>query len=237
VYSTLFHIGHLSLPTFGALAAIGLMLAMVLSQRTALLAGVLPDRLWDAGLVAVLTAFVVSRLLLVVTHFDSFARFPVLLLAVPSLTPMGVVLTVAVTGMWLYIKRIPLLPALDGWAPCATLVWAFLAMGHYAEGSDPGMPRVPGGEATYPVALYAAGLALTITYSMVIFLRQRYSAGHTIALTLVLAGLSQFFLGFLREPGLTQLFGLDLLQLISLGMVVAGCLLWLTATRPRDSLR
>ena len=60
MFPTLFHFGHVSLPTFGALAALGLMLALWLSERTAGLAGVDAAKLWDAGIFAVIAAFCLS---------------------------------------------------------------------------------------------------------------------------------------------------------------------------------
>jgi phosphatidylglycerol:prolipoprotein diacylglycerol transferase len=229
VHPNLFHIGHLTLPTFGALAAVGLMLAIALSQRTARLCGIDPDKLWDAGLFAILAAFLLSRALLVATHFAAFQKFPILLLAVPSLTPTGLLLTAIATFLWLHFKRIPPLRALDAWAPCATLCWAFLALGHFAEGSDPGLPtRLPWGlpmpgETTplHPVAICAAVIALLITAAM----WRKPSA----ALTLISAGTTQFLLSFLRQPGEPTIAGLDALQLVALGMIVAGCALTLTA--------
>ena len=144
---------------------------LALSQRTARLAGVDADKLWDAGLFAILSAFLLSRLLLIAAHLHTFLQYPVLLLTVPSLTATGLLFTAIATFLWLYFKRIPLLPALDAWAPCATLVWAFLAIGHFCDGSDPGMPTtlclsvtLRGDDfAQHPVALYAAAAALALT--------------------------------------------------------------------------
>ena len=85
----LLHHGHLYLPTFGALAALGLMLALGLSEHTAWLKKLPEEKLWNAGIFAVVAAFVLSRLLLLVQHFAAFRHFPVLLLTVPSLTPSG----------------------------------------------------------------------------------------------------------------------------------------------------
>lgn len=224
VHPNLIHIGHLTLPTFGALAAIGLMLALALSQRTARHCNIDPEKLWDAGLFAILAAFLLSRLLLVATHFAAFQQYPILLLAVPSLTPTGLLLTAIATFLWLYFKRIPIFPALDAWAPCATLVWAFLALGHFAEGSDPGLPTalpwgIPmPGESTplHPVSIYAAIIAtiLTIAY-------RKLNA----SLTLIFAGTAQFLLSFLRQPGEAAIAGLDALQLVALGMILTGCVL------------
>lgn len=222
----LLHAGHLTLPTFGVLAALGLMFALTLSQYTARLAGANPDHLWNAGLFAVIAAFVLSRLLLVIEHLSSFVRFPILLLAVPSLTATGLLLTTIATLLWLRLKRTSILPALDAWAPCATLVWAFLALGHFAEGSDPGMNE-------RPVALYAAILAAALTAWLFQALKHPHKTGHIAALALALTGIAQFFLSFLRQPEAETFIGLDILQIVALGMILAGGGLYFTS----DSLQ
>ena len=231
MYPTLAHFGHLTLPTFGVLAALGLMGALLLSERTAKLVGVEPGGLWDAGVFAVVAAFVLSRLLLVVFYWHSFRAFPVLLLTVPSLTASGLLLTLAATLGWLWFKRVPILRALDAWAPCGCVVWACLALGHFAEGSDPGMPStlpwalapMPG-EAirVQPVALYVAVLAAALALAAYWLLRRRRPAA---GFALVGAGLVQFLVSFLRQPGAIGFAGLDLLQAVALGMIVVGSVL------------
>ena len=227
MYPTLLHFGHLSIPTFGVLAACGLMLALALSQRTARFVNLAPNALWDAGLFAILTAFILSRLLLIAAHFGTFRAYPILLLAVPSLTPIGLLLSAIATFLWLYCKRIPLLPALDAWAPCITLIWAFLAVGHYAEGSDPGMPMRSHPAAMYPVALYVAASGLAVTVAAYAHLAGRRR--NTAVLTLIAVGLLQFLLSFIRQPGEATLDGLDALQLLALGMIIFGCFLYVTS--------
>src|SRR4051795_4652764 len=127
MHPTFFHIGFLTIPTFGILAATGLMLALALSLRTATAVGVNPARLWNAGLFAIIAAFVLSRLLLVATNLHTFLSYPILLLMVPSLTPLGLLLMAIATSIYLRIHQLPFLATLDAWAPCATLGWVFLA--------------------------------------------------------------------------------------------------------------
>jgi phosphatidylglycerol:prolipoprotein diacylglycerol transferase len=247
VYPILLHSGHLFLPTFGVLAAVGLMLALTMSQRTAVWVGLDPEAVWNAGLFAVIAAFVFSRVLLVVENFTSFLQYPLLLLAVPSLTATGLLATLVATLVWLRLHRLPVLPVLDAWAPCATLTWSFLALGHFAEGSDPGMAatfgvRMPG-ESTplHPVAVYVALYALAITVGLLARLRRPAKAGSgpagtALAMGLVGAGAGQFLLGFLRQPdvsGVTTL--LDPLQWVAAGMMWAGGMVFLLM-RPGTSL-
>jgi phosphatidylglycerol:prolipoprotein diacylglycerol transferase len=236
VYPYLLHSGHIFLPTFGLLAAIGLMAALTLSYRTASAVGLSPDGLWNAGLFTVLCAFVLSRLLLMSTNLSTFRTYPFLLLAVPSLTPIGLLLTMLVTAAYLRLRHLPLLPALDAWAPCATLAWGFLALGHLAEGSDPGLPAsrwglaIPRGSLpSYPVPLYVAIVAAVLTVLLLLRLSRRRHPGETAALALATVGVSQFLLSFLRLPTLYAdsaiLSILDPIQWVSLGLITAAALI------------
>ena len=238
MHPILLHFGHITLPTFGVLAAVGLMAALSLSLRTAPLAGLSPDLLWNAGLFVLLSAFVLSRLLLIVMYLHAFLTYPILLLAVPSLTPLGLLLTGIVTLFYLRARRLPLLATLDAWAPCATLVWAFLALGHFAEGSDPGLPTTlpwgmsmfTGAARLHPVALYAALIAVFLTVALFLQLRRRQRRGDTAVVALATVGIAQFLLTFFRQPYIDAVPSggiLDPIQWVALGMIVAAGLIWL----------
>lgn len=214
------------------------MAALALSLRTAAMVGLSSDRLWNAGLFVLLSAFVLSRLLLVVMYLHAFLTYPILLLAVPSLTPLGVLLTGIVTVLYLRMRRLPLLTTLDAWAPCATLIWAFLALAHFAEGSDPGLATslpwgramIAGGIPLHPVALYAAMVAVLLTGVLLLHLRRRRRRGDTAAFALAAVGIAQFLLTFLRQPDPSvETLGnlLDPIQWVALGMIVAAGIIWL----------
>jgi phosphatidylglycerol---prolipoprotein diacylglyceryl transferase len=238
VHPYLLHPGHLLLPTFGVLAAVGLMAALTLSLRTAATVSLNPEAVWNAGLFAILSAFVLSRLLLVVTNLHSFLAYPILLLMVPSLTATGLLLTTIVTAFYLRLRHLPVLPTLDAWAPCATLVWAFLALGHFAEGSDAGLPTTlpwgisipPDPTRLHPIALYAAIAAALLTFVLLRQLSRSHRPGDILALALAAAGAIQFLLTFLRQPSLFNiLLGnlLDPIQWVSLGMILTAGLILL----------
>ncbi|MGD0446187.1 MAG: prolipoprotein diacylglyceryl transferase family protein [Edaphobacter sp.] len=231
----LLHSGHLLLPTFGVLAAVGLMLALTLSLRTAATLGLNPEKLWNAGLFTLLSAFALSRLLLIVTNLHDFIAFPILLLMVPSLSALGILLTLVATAIYLRVKHLPLLDTLDAWSPCATLTWAFLALGHFAEGSDAGLPtklpwalRIPPDRTPlHPVALYAAITAALLTIVLLRQLPRRQHPGDTFALALAASGTAQFLLTFFRQPFPDSNL-LDPIQWIALGMIaLAGLVLLL----------
>jgi phosphatidylglycerol:prolipoprotein diacylglycerol transferase len=231
----LLHSGHLLLPTFGILAAVGLMAALTLSLRTAATVGLVPEKLWNAGLFTLLSAFALSRLLLIASNLHDFLAYPILLLMVPSLNVTGILLTVLVTAIYFRLRHLPLLDTLDAWSPCATLTWAFLALGHFAEGSDAGLPTMlPWGIAIppntirlHPVALYAAIAAALLTVILLRALPHRHHPGDTFALALATSGAIQFLLTFVRQPFPDSTL-LDPIQWISLGMIaLAGFVLLL----------
>ncbi|HEX3967015.1 MAG TPA: prolipoprotein diacylglyceryl transferase family protein [Edaphobacter sp.] len=235
VYPYLLHSGHLLLPTFGVLAALGLMAALTLSLRTAATVGLIPDKLWNAGLFTLLSAFALSRLLLILANPHSFIAYPILLLMVPSLNITGILLTILATAIYLRLRNLPLLDTLDAWSPCATLTWAFLALGHFAEGSDAGLPTTlpwgiripPNTTRLQPVALYVAIAAAILTIILLRQLQHRSHSGDTFALALAASGTAQFLLTFFRQPypdaGL-----LDPIQWIALAMIaLAGIVLLL----------
>jgi phosphatidylglycerol---prolipoprotein diacylglyceryl transferase len=242
VHPYLLHSGHLLLPTFGVLAAFGLMAALTLSLRTAALTGLSPDKLWDAGLFTLLSAFVLSRLLLIAASPHSFLAYPALLLALPSLNATGILLTLVATAIYLRVKQLPLLDTLNAWSPCATLAWAFLALGHFAEGTDAGLPtnlpwgvRIPPDiTALHPVALYAALAAAALTVILMRQLRHRQNPANTFALALAATGTTQFLLSFFRQPypylEPTPAL-LDPIQWIALGMIFLAGLVLLLQTR------
>lgn len=241
MHPILLHFGRFILPTYGVLAAVGLMAALALSLRTATPAGIDPDRLWDAGVFLVLSALIFSRLLLVIGNFKSFLSYPLVVLTLPSLTATTIVLTLIAAGLYLCFKSMPILSTLDAWAPCATLAWAFLALGHLAEGSDPGLPtKVPwrilsptGGAYLHPVALYVALAALAITAITLRYLYRKPQPGHTVALALASSGIAQFLITFLRHPTEaldapnTLINILDPIQWVSLAMLMAAGIIYL----------
>ncbi len=226
------------MPTFGVLAALGLLTALSLTGTCARFCEVSGAVAWDAGVFAVAAAFVISRLILVATNLRSFLEYPVLVLRVPSLTGLGLLLTAFAIFVYLRFRRVSLLGVMDAWAVPGCVLWAFLAVGHLMEGSDPGLPsramwavRVPPDpDLQQPVGLFAAVFAVVIAWCLYGVLRRRHPAGMVAAMGLVLVGLAQFVLTFVRQPYPyapdAPGFLLDPIQFVAVGMVLAGGLLY-----------
>jgi phosphatidylglycerol:prolipoprotein diacylglycerol transferase len=144
------------------------------------------------------------------------------------------------TAIYLRTRNLPLLDTLDAWAPCATLIWAFLALGHFAEGTDAGLPTTlpwgipipPSSIRLHPVALYAAILAALLTLAFLRQLPHRDRPGDTLALALAASGTAQFLLTFFRQP-FPESSLLDPIQWIALGMItLAGLVVLLQPRKP-----
>jgi phosphatidylglycerol:prolipoprotein diacylglycerol transferase len=236
-------LGPLRVPVFGLFAAVGLIAAIWLSQRTAVMAGVSPEKLWDAGMCAVVAAFVASRALLVLMDVRAFMAYPLLVLSLPSLTYGGMVLTGLLVWLYLRWKKMPLLAVMDAWAPCAMLLWAVLSLGHFVEGTDAGMPtRLPWGVRTvgdsvmgrvHPVQLYAMVAAMVLCGVLIRILMRAHRVGGVASVGLMAGGAASFLLDMLRQPlesqgGLV----LDPVQFVALGAMIAGAAMMVADTSP-----
>jgi phosphatidylglycerol:prolipoprotein diacylglycerol transferase len=241
---TLLRVGHLRLSVYGLCAAVGLIAALWLSQRTAKLAGLSPEKLWDAGVLSICAAFVVSRLLLIARDPSAFVKYPLLVLALPSLTYGGMALTVVIVWGYLRWKRLALRDVVDAWAPCGALLGALLSLGHLLEGTDVGMPtRLPwgvlirGDEAwgrVQPVQIYAMVTALVLLSALLWMLRQRPRRGLVAGVALAGGGAISFLLEMLTQPvtGMNGAWIGNLLepgQWLSLASMLAGVWILVTA--------
>jgi phosphatidylglycerol:prolipoprotein diacylglycerol transferase len=232
VHTTFLQFGHLHIPVFGVVVAIGLMASMALTQWSARRVGLDAERVWNTAMLAVAAVFVVSRLLLVLFNFKSFLQYPFLLLAVPSLTSLGIVVSAALVYGYVRWSGTPQLALLDSFAASAALLWAFANVGYLLESTRDGMP-VGTGTAPQPVEVYTLVAALVILVAVLSALRSGYRRGEATGLALTASGLAIFFIDFYRLPSdLLPVLPIDPSQIIGLVMVaVGGALLYRVATQ------
>lgn len=231
-------LGPLRVSVYGLCSAVGLIAALWLSQRTAKMAGMAGEQLvgeqmWDAGWFAVTAAFVISRVLLVVRDWHAFRTLPLVVLSLPSFTYGGMGLTLLAVVVYVKWKRLPVLTAMDAWAPCAALLAGVLSLGHYFEGTDAGMPtslpwgvQAPGFGRVHPVQMYGFAGALVLFAVLMAMLRRGLWAGVVAGVALVAGGAMAFLLDMLTQP--SQWGGgawLDPGQWIGLGAIVVGTLM------------
>jgi phosphatidylglycerol:prolipoprotein diacylglycerol transferase len=232
------------IPAYAAIAIAGILAALWLSLRTAPPAGLPPDKLWDAGVFAVIAAFVISRamdflLLFVIEHGQNTLSFRELL-SFSSISYLSLLITAIPVMLWLRGKNLPLLRVMDAWSPCAALLWAALSLAESASGGGLGLPtHLPWGIRAgasdlrmHPVSIYTAIIALALCAALMHLIRRMHSPGRIAGAALIASGLASFLLDMLRLPEqpLAHTW-LDASQWISLaGVGLGSCLLTLPAT-------
>lgn len=236
-------LGPLRFTPYGLCAASGLVASMALVQRCSGRSGMDPEAAWDAGVLAIFSCFLSSRLLLALQSPAASAHHPLLVLGLPSLTLGGLLLAGGMTALYLRYERLPILPLLDTLAAPAATLAVFLELGHLFEGSQPGMPTTlpwgipaegaPNSLRVQPLAFYGVFVAVLLALLLWKSLPPRFS-GEVGAFGLVLGGGATFALNMLAAPvpsaGATWL---EPAQWVSLAAMVAGALLWTFAPRTR----
>jgi phosphatidylglycerol---prolipoprotein diacylglyceryl transferase len=229
-------LGTVRVSVHGLFAAGGLIAALWLSLKTARGVGLAAEQLWDAGLFAVVAAFVLSRLLLIGGDVRAFLQLPLVMLMLPSFTYGGMVLTAVAVVAYLQWKRLPLLKVLDAWAPCAAVLAAMLSLGHFFEGTDLGMPtRLPFGTVVpgsaglvhlQPVAIYATVVSVALLVVLMRLLERKLRAGMVAGVALVAGGAAGFLLDMITQPVESgSRAWLDPVQWVALGAMLGGGLM------------
>ncbi|MGH9601922.1 MAG: prolipoprotein diacylglyceryl transferase, partial [Terriglobales bacterium] len=256
----LLEFGEYGIPTYGVMAAIGLIVGLSVNVRLAKREGLDPDRCWDLGILAILSGILGAKILHVANNWERFAANPWSLFSLEMLQTGGVfyggLVAAIVASLW-YMRRhrLPLLKTLDVFAPGLALGHAVGRLGCFAAGCCYGKPtalpwgvtftnelahrwaETPLGKPLHPTQIYEFLVELANFGVLMWLFRRRSFDGQVIGAYLFLYGFARFFLEFLRgDPGRGSLFhgAMTGTQLISILMVIAGGVLWLRRERPRS---
>ncbi len=110
----LFQFGRLVLPTYGFLVALGTILSLLVSVRTARLLSLDTDKIWSVALLAIVTALVGSRILLILLHW------PRVWLSASGSARVGCIAAVAAVVYALHLG-LPIRRTADAFAPSLAL--------------------------------------------------------------------------------------------------------------------
>jgi phosphatidylglycerol---prolipoprotein diacylglyceryl transferase len=261
VFPILLHFGRFSLPTYGLLAAIALLVGLALSVRYAARHGMDADGTWTLGILAILAGIIGAKLLLVVNNWAFYKAHPREIFTLTTLQAGGVWsggLVAAVLVAWWYIRRnhLPVLKICDVFAPGIALGHAIGRLGCFAGGCCWGKPTtLPWGVVfTNPLASQLVGTPLgvplhpTQLYEMVVelgnffllarVLRRKRFDGQVIGAYMFVYGFARYFLEFLRddpERGSVLHGVMSGTQVLAIALVIAGGLLWLRRS-PRSEI-
>jgi len=251
VHPVLFHFGSILIPSYGAVTALGVLLALFLAERTARIAGVSAGKVWNLCILALFAALAASRLLLVALNWADLRLHPAWLLGLamihhPLLGAFGALVAAVVAVFYGRGQRLPFWSTADALAAPLALGMAFEQSGALLAGSGYGIePRriaarwavtythplaglwsgAPLGVALHPVQAYAALGFLALAISLLLWMPHRRQKGDLAGLFLLGVGAAIYFTELWRDhTGRGALLGgaLDGPQLAAILMVVAG---------------
>ena len=248
MYPQLFHIGNFYLPTYGFLVSMGVLIGLWISVRNSERMGINGDDAWNLGILVVLCGIVGSKILYVINEHLTWRE----IFSVSTLQAGGVfsggLLAAFVAAAW-YVRRhnMPALGTCDAFAPGLALGHAIGRIGCFAAGCCYGkethhwwgvvfhnplardITGTPLGIPLEPTQLFESAVELANFFFLMWLLKRRKFDGQVFGAFMFIYGTARFFLEYLRDDsGRGSVFGgaLTLTQLIAIGLVVAGGLIW-----------
>ncbi|MGA3333724.1 MAG: prolipoprotein diacylglyceryl transferase family protein [Terracidiphilus sp.] len=252
MYPALFHIGSILIPSYGVVTAMGVLLALALSQRTARIAGVDAAKVWNLSILSLFAALAAARLLLVVVNWSALRLHPAWLLGLamvhhPLLACVGALAGAACAAWYARRSGLSFRATADALAAPLALGLAFEQLGELAAGSGYGVDAGPGvrwavtytnplaaiwsgaplGVPLHPVQAYAALAFLALAILLWVWLPLERRQGDVAGLWLMGAGVAIFFTEMWRDwVGRGSLFhgAIDGPQIAAVFLVLAGAL-------------
>jgi phosphatidylglycerol---prolipoprotein diacylglyceryl transferase len=250
VHPVLFNFGSIVIPAYGALAAFGVLAALMVGQSTARIAGLDANKIWNLCIVALFTALVGSRILLIIVNWSVLRSHPLWVLGLamvhhPVLAGAGAIMAIVVACLYARSQKLPLHVTADALAAPLAVGLAFEQIGSLLAGSgygaestarwavvytDPLAARwsgAPLGVALHPVQAYAALAFLALSIGLVALMHHRRQNGDVAGMCLTGIGAIVYITEFWRDPeGRGALLGgaLNGPQAAAIILVVAGAL-------------
>ena len=252
MFPRLFQIGSFSAPTYGFLVSLGVLTGLWISVRNPNKQGIDPDDAWNLGIVAVLAGIVGAKILYFINDWDFYTAHPREIFSWSTMQAAGVfsggLLAALAASAW-YIRKhnMPAMATCDAFSPGLAFGHAIGRLGCFAAGCCWGRPTshawgvtfrnplahelvgTPLNQALEPTQLFEAAVELANFFILMWMLKRKKFDGQVFAAYLILYGVARYFLEYLRDdPGRGSVFGgiMSGTQLISIGLVVAGGVIW-----------
>jgi phosphatidylglycerol:prolipoprotein diacylglycerol transferase len=255
VHPVLIKFGAVLIPSYGAMAAVGVLAALYLAQRTTRRANVSPAEVWNVCAIALFSALFGSRLLLVILNWRELLAHPLWMLGLatihnPWIAAAGVLIGGLAALALIRWQRMPAMPTLDVLAAPLTLGLACEQLGALLAGAgygteasvpwavtytDPLAQRwsgTPLGIALHPVQAYAALAYAALTVFLLWWMPRRRQPGDIAGIALMGLGVSLYITEFWRDPeGRGQVLhgALDAPQVAAIALLLLGA--WLLRAR------
>ncbi len=251
MHPILFRIGSLVIPAYGALAALGVLMALALAQRTARIAGIAPNQLWNLCVLALCAALAGSRFVLVVLNWTVVRSHPAWLLGLamihhPLVAAIGAVFAGTVALIYARGHRMPLARTADALAAPLALGLAVEQIGALFAGSGYGTETSVRWAVTYtsplaqrwsgsplfvpvhPVQAYTALAFFAIALALLAGMPRARQAGDVAGAWLLATGAAVYLTEFFRDSeGRGAIFhgAIDGPQVAAIVFVIAGALI------------
>jgi phosphatidylglycerol---prolipoprotein diacylglyceryl transferase len=258
VHPVLFHIGSILIPAFGVLSALGVLLGLLLAQRTAGIAGLNAGRVWNLCVVGLFSALVMQRLLLVLLNWRELRLHPQWLLALsmvhhPLVTGAGALAGAGAAALYARRNQMLLAATADALAAPLSLGLACEQIGALFAGSsygtdtnvawavtytDPLVARwsgTPLGVPLHPVQAYAAMAFLILSLLLLVLLPVRKQQGDVAGIWFLGAGVAIFITELWRDTegrGALLHGAIDGPQAAAILLVLAGAIILRERKRP-----
>ena len=254
MFPEVFHIGSFFLPTYGLLVAIAFLMALWVTGRLAVRAGLNQESVLNLGIYCALAGIVGAKVMMIA--LDPAVRTNLgEILSLSTLQAAGIFyggFAAALVMAFLYMrsKGLPALKTADAFAPGVALGHAIGRLGCFSAGCCWGLPThlpwavtftnpkanqlvgVPLGVPLHPTQLYESFAELVVFGILYTRFVKPHRDGSIISLYLVLYGIVRFLVEFVRfhdqqSNPLTGPFSTE--QWISLVMIALGIAYWLFA--------
>lgn len=259
MHPVLIHIGAVVIPSYGAVAALGLLLALMLAMHVARKIGLDPNRIWNLSILMLFSGLIGSRISLIAANWKVLRNHPLWAMSVamihhPLLAAIGALIALVVAAVYAGLQRMPWRATADVLAAPIALGLAFEQAGALLAGSgygtgtrlpwavvytDPLAARwsdAPLGIPVHPVQAYAAICFFAIAIGLVVWLPNRGQNGDIAGVFLLSSGVVMYVTEFWRDPiGRGAIFHgfLKGPQLAGIGLVFVGAFLLLERSTQR----
>ena len=240
------------MPTYGLLVSLGVLIGLWISVRNSEKQGIDPEHAWNFGILVVLAGIIGAKVLYILVDWGYYSTHPGEIFSLGTLQAGGVfsggLIAAFLAAAW-YIRknRMPALATCDAFAPGLAMGHAIGRVGCFAAGCCYGKPTdhfwgvtftnplaqlwvgTPLNEKLEPTQLIESAAELIIFGILMWLFNRKKFDGQVFGAYLFLYGIARYFIEFLRgDPGRGSVFGgvMSGTQLISIGLVLLGGLIW-----------
>ena len=265
MFPRLFHIGSFYIPTYGVLVATGVLVGLWISVRNSEKLAIKRENAWDFGIALVLAGILGAKILYIILDWRSGHIYGENLREIFTLDTLqaggvfsGGLVAAFITAWWFLRKHhMPALATCDAFSPGLALGHAIGRVGCFAAGCCYGKPTnhfwgvtftnplaaaitgTPLNHPLEPTQLIESAAELGIFFLLTWMFARRKFDGQIFGAYLFLYGIARFLIEFLRDdPGRGgPYFGsLSGTQLIAMGLVLAGGVIWYLRPAPKGAL-